>query len=334
MVKKPLRIGIIGCGALGLVHAQRFATVPGVSVAAISDPSEAAMERVAGELPSTPQRATDYREILACGLDAVCISSPDAFHVPQVIDAFAFDLDVLCEKPLTPSELDLDRVIRARDIGGKQIALTYPRRYDASIRTLRDEIRSGRHGAVTTVTAYNAEDWITPNRGTWRHDPEITPGGFFYDASGHQLDTIFWVTGLDGQNPRAKVDLCGTALPLKVWGTAELSNGAPFVFCFVGDAHMWREQINIHCERADFAILNAKAYRVENRQSEVESAGTDIRPSTLDSRHHLLGTEEEDETADECFVKLIRDGGPNWSPLEDVRPVVRFTEEALKSTSM
>jgi predicted dehydrogenase len=246
----PLRIGIIGCGALGRVHAERFAAVPGVEIIALSDPVEESMDRVAALLPASPEmRARDYRALLAAGLDAVCIASPDSFHVRQVLDALEAGLHVLCEKPLTPRVEELRAVIAARDRAGRQVSMTYPRRYDASMRRLRDEIRSGRWGEVTSVTAYNAEDWITPNRGTWRHDPEITPGGFFYDASGHQLDTIFWVTGLSGGEVSARVDRCGTPVPIKVWGNAELSGGAPLVFAFVGDAHLWREQINIHCER-------------------------------------------------------------------------------------
>lgn len=309
-----IRIGIIGCGALGRVHAKRFSAMSGVVVASLSDPNQNAVDSVAAMLPEPPEvRGTDCRSVLDANIDAVCIASPDSFHVKQVLDAFEAGLHILCEKPLTPHTKELDAVIAARERSGKHIAMTYPRRYDASIRRLREEILSGRWGAVRTVTAYNAEDWITPNRGTWRHDPAITPGGFFYDASGHQLDTICWVTGLGGRWITARTDNCGTPVPLKVWGHSELINGAPFTFCFVGDAHMWREQLNIHCEGTDFSLLNGRAYG--------------MRDGTMAS----LAPAEEDETADECFIRLIRDGGPNWSPLEDIRPVIEFTQAALRS---
>ena len=42
----PLRFGIIGCGALGLVHGQRLSALPGVEVCAVSDPDIGAMKRV------------------------------------------------------------------------------------------------------------------------------------------------------------------------------------------------------------------------------------------------------------------------------------------------
>src|SRR5258707_261753 len=81
-------------------------------------------------------------------------------------------------------------VIESKDEVGKVVQLTYPRRFNAGLRAMRREILSGRWGKVTMVVAYDCEDWITPNAGTWRHDPEMWPGGFLYDANRHQLRTI------------------------------------------------------------------------------------------------------------------------------------------------
>lgn len=283
-------------------------------VVGLSDPNPDAMARAAAVLPTPPRaQTTDYRELLDAGLDAVCIASPDAFHLPQVLDALAANLHVLCEKPLTLDPDDLEAVLASRDEVGRIVAMTYPRRYDGSIRALRREIRSGRWGRVKTVTAYNAEDWITPNAGTWRHDPAICPGGFFYDASGHQLDCVIWTTGLQGEWVRAETDNRGTPVPITIWGTARLTGGVPFTFAFVGDAHRWREQINIHCEGMDFVIEQSRAFWIQDRQ---------LAP---------VPPEGAEETADSAFVRLVRGEGPNWSPPEEVGPVLRFTRAALES---
>jgi len=310
-----LRVGIIGCGALGVIHAERFAAMDDVIVTALSDPNRGGMERAAKVLSSAPALMTeDYRVLLDSGLDAVCVASPDSFHIPQVMDALAANLHVHCEKPLTPDPEDLQSVIDSKDEVGKSVSMTYPRRYDAGIRKLREEVLSGRWGRVTSVTAYNAEDWITPNRGTWRHDPDLCPGGFFYDASGHQLDTLMWVSGLAPERVWAETDNRGTRNPMFVRGNANLRGGVPLSFTFVGDAHVWREQINFHCEGKDFTIENGRAYSVERGG---------LEPLVPD------GTPEE--TSDEAFVKLVRGGGPNWAPPEELWPVLRLTNAALES---
>jgi len=287
-----------------------------VEVVGLSDPDPAARARVAAALPNPPRTQTaDYRALLDSGLDAVCIASPDAFHVPQVLDALAANLHVLCEKPLTPDPDELEAVLASCEEVGRVVALTYPRRYDAGIRAMRKEILSGRWGRVKTLTAYNAEDWITPNVGTWRHDPAICPGGFFYDASGHQIDSLMWVTGLSGEWVRAECDYRGTPVPITIWGTARLTGGVPLTFCFAGDAHKWREQINIHCEGRDFVIENARAFWVE------------------DNRLVPVPPDGPEENGDEAFIRLIRGEGPNWAPPEEVWPVLRFTRAALESAA-
>jgi predicted dehydrogenase len=314
MSEQDLRLGIIGCGALGVIHARRFDGMPGVTVTALSDPNEEGMARAAETLRNpNVLRTTDYRELLDSGLDAVCIASPDRFHVPQVMDALAANLHVLCEKPLTPDPEDLQAVIDSMEEVEKHVALTYPRRYDMGIRRMREEILSSRWGRVTSITAYNAEDWITPNRGTWRHDPAICPGGMFYDASGHQLDSLMWVTGLRGDRVWAETDNRSTPNVMFSRGHATLTGGVPLTFTFVGDAHKWREQINIHCEGADFVIENGRAFM------------------TVANTLEPLASPGEAETADEAFVKLIRGEGINWAPPIDVWPVLTFTNAALES---
>ena len=180
---------------------------------------------------------------------------------------------------------------------------------------MREEIQSGKWGRVVTMTAYNAEDWVTPNLNTWRHDPDITPGGFFYDSSGHQIDSLLWVTGLQLENVQCRTNNHGLPVPLAAWGSAMLTGGVPLSFSFVGVAQVWRELNNIHCERMDFCIENGRAYW---------SQGGKMAP---------MAELEEDETADLAFIKLLRCEGPNWSPPEEVWPVLNFTRAALESAN-
>ncbi len=311
-----VQVGIIGCGALGVIHAKRFSAIPDVQVIALADPAEAAMDRAAAALPHPPRvRSMDYRDVLDAGLDAACIATPDAFHVPQLLDALAANLHVLCEKPLTLDPSELEAVLASRDEVKRVVAMTYPRRWDRGMQAMREEILSGRWGRVTAVTIYNAEDWITPNVGTWRHDPAVCPGGFLYDANGHQLDTVFWATGLRAETVRAQTDNRGTPSPMVTWGTAELTGAVPMVFSFVGDAHKWREQVNIHCEGTDFAIENSRAMWVQGR---------DLVP---------LPSAAPPETTEEAFIRLIHGEGLNWAPPDDVWPVLEFTRAALQSAA-
>lgn len=330
MERAPLRIGVVGCGDFGRRHVRRFASLDNVVVAAVADPSPvaraAAVDLVHQLGRPAPESFTSFEELLRVPLDAVCIASPDAYHVPQVLAALNAGLHVLCEKPLTLSLNELEAVLEARARTGKVVCMTYQRRYDPAHRLLRQEIFSGRWGPVQAVSVYNCEDWITPNKGTWRHDPLLCPGGFLYDAAGHQLDFVFWATGLVPVSVQAWKHHAGTPVPIRVWGTALLSGGVPMTFHFVGDADAWREQVNIHCERRDFFVESYKPGATPGKGRDTDKTPFQ-RAMPLTSTEQPLGCDTE-------FIAIIEGKLPNPAPPEDTRPVVQFTSAALRSAAL
>ena len=255
-LSSPIRFGMIGCGALGVVHAQRLTELRGVTVAGVSDPDAGAMERTAAA-SANPVGAIgkhlDYNNLLKQDdLDAVCISSPNAWHVEQILASLERGLDVLCEKPLSMAPAEVRKVIDATAASGKRVMIAYQSRYRRDSQILRRAIRSGKWGNVTSVSMFTCEDWITPNIGTWRHDPERCPGGMFVDANGHQLDLLFWLTGLKPDWVRATTETRGTPVPMVTWGGSRLSPSdgsaqapVPLVFMFAGQARHWGEEIRI-----------------------------------------------------------------------------------------
>ena len=326
-----LRFGLIGCGALGLVHGQRLSAIPGVQIAALSDPSLAAMQHVTNELASTvplPQ-FTDYRKMLAeTELDAVCISSPNRLHAEQLLAALEHGLHVLCEKPLSLYPIEVTQVIEATRSAARVVAVAYQSRYRRDARILRQALQSGRWGRISSVNIFSSEDWITPNVGTWRHDPARCPGGFFADANGHQLDLLFWVTDLAATDVHATIEQRGTPIPIATWGDARLiPQGAPtssnlqnaplLNFNFVGDARHWHEEITIHTERADFVMRDTHLLWTDG------SDPLGPYPETA------MTAEGMPDLPDTAFVWALRHDRSVLSPPESVWPVLHFTREVL-----
>jgi len=346
---KFIRIGIIGCGALGIVHAQRLSALPGIQICAVSDPDDAAMRRVADVLPEiTPvEFYSDYRDMLAnANLTAVCINSPNRWHVEQLLASLDRKLHVLCEKPLSMVPAEVEQVVEATKAAGTTVAIAYQSRYRRDSRILRRALQSGAYGKVTSIDVFSCEDWITPNRGTWRHDPDRCPGGFFADANGHQLDLLFWLTGLRPLELRATIENRGTPVPMVTWGearlgdgeaplpdrsdrsdegmvagTCPLSEGVPFTFTFVGDARHWGEDIHIQTEKADFVMRDTKLLWSDGTQGLGPFPDPPGEPAPSE-----LG-----DTPDGAFIAALRGGPPVVSPPHTVWPVLRFTLAALES---
>lgn len=330
-----IRFGIIGCGALGVVHALRLIELPNVEVTAVSDPDEKAMERLVNILRKKSiaypiSTHADYRDLLKTeGLTATCINSPNRWHVEQILASLEANLHVLCEKPLTMEPSEVTLVAEATEKSGKIVAIAYQSRYRRDSRALRQLLRSGKYGRVTSINIYSGEDWITPNKGTWRHDPARCPGGFFADANGHQLDVLFWMTGLEAATLRATIEKRGTPVPMFIFGEARLrkqgtsalegEEPTTLTFTFVGDKRLWQEEIHIQTERADFV------FRQTNLLWSDGTAGLAPVPDSL------LDTVEDYDTPDTGFVKALRGVAPILSPPESVAPVLNFTLAALAS---
>lgn len=328
----PLRFGMIGCGALGLVHSERLSAVPGVQVAALSDPSAAAMQHVSNTVsPDKPlPQFADYRELLAnTELDAVCISSPNRLHVEQLLASLESGLHVLCEKPLSLFPGEVLQVVDATQRAGRVVAIAYQSRYRRDARILRRALQSGKWGRITSVNIFSTEDWITPNIGTWRHDPARCPGGFFADANGHQLDLLFWLTDMAAVDVHATMEQRGTPIPIATWGYARLIpqgsavadavlTGAPVLtFNFVGDARHWHEEITIHTERADFVIRDTHLLWSDGTTGLVPFPETEMTAEGMP------------DLPDTAFVWSLQNQEPVLSPPESVWPVLNFTREAL-----
>lgn len=330
----PLRAGIIGCGWFGRVHMERLSEISGVYVTALSDPSLEAAQALASKAEAhqiDPEQGNittyiDAQEMLAHpNLDFVVIASPNKHHVPQILAALGKGLNVLCEKPLTLIPEEVAQVDNAMKASGKRVAIAYQSRYRRTARLLKAALDSGKWGRITAINIFAGEDWNTPNVGTWRHDPERCPGGYFGDANGHQLDMLFWLTGLQPQEVKATMDTCGTRVPLMTWGQAALTgengsqNSVPMVFHFVGIAHQWREEIAIQTERADFLIRDTVAYWTDGSKPFAP-----LTESELGLTEPLV-----DDTPDSAFVASLRGADLIVSEPISVSPVLNFTLMAL-----
>ncbi len=337
--EKPIRFGLIGCGQLGIVHAERLTAIPGVMVTAVSDPDAGAMERtIAASANPADSPAivsfNDYRVLLSSeDIDAICISSPNPWHVEQIVAGLERGVDILCEKPLSMEPAQVQRVIDATAASGKKVMIGYQSRYRRDNRILRRCIQSGKWGKVTSISVFTCEDWITPNVNTWRHDPERCPGGFFADANGHQIDLLFWLTGLKPDWVRATMQNRGTPNPMVIWGESRLStpgkpnpdfapDGIPFTFMFAGHARHWSEEIRIQTEGADFILHDTKLFWTDGNHAEEPFPEELVHPD-----------DAINDTPDTAFVKALRGGVEIASPPDTVWPVLRFTLAGLASAN-
>ena len=111
-----LRVGVVGAGFGGAVHAPAYALHPRFEVVAIASPSSA--ERVARER-KIPHAFASVAEMLAgVELDVVSVASPPFDHHDSVLAALAAGKHVLCEKPLALNVAQAEAMLAAAERAG------------------------------------------------------------------------------------------------------------------------------------------------------------------------------------------------------------------------
>jgi myo-inositol 2-dehydrogenase/D-chiro-inositol 1-dehydrogenase len=184
----PLRIGVIGVGRIGRMHAGLIAhQVPGAALGAVYDAHEPAAHGVAAEL-GVPA-ATSVDEIFGGDLDAVAICSSSDTHVELLLAAAEAGKAVFCEKPVSLDLTELDRALGAVQSAGIPFQIGFNRRFDPGHASVQQAVVSGAVGEPHLVRISSRDPDPPPLEYVKRS------GGLFLDMMIHDFDMARFVTG-------------------------------------------------------------------------------------------------------------------------------------------
>ena len=108
-----IRVGVIGTGHLGSIHAKIYKEIPNCSLVAVCDTDKKRLETVSKEL-GVPGYLNHLE--LFDKVDAVSIATPTKLHYKVAADFLSHRIHSLVEKPFTPTIEEADSLIKiARD---------------------------------------------------------------------------------------------------------------------------------------------------------------------------------------------------------------------------
>lgn len=182
-----MRIGVIGTGRIGTIHANTLSRHRDVGSLILTDADGTRALDLARRLGETAAPGVD--EIFRWGVDAVVITTATSAHAELIGRAARAGLPVFCEKPIA---LDLPGTLTAIEeveTAGTVLHMGFQRRFDAGYAGAREAVRSGRLGRLHTVRALTSDQGPPPV--TWLP----LSGGLYRDTLIHDFDVLRWVTG-------------------------------------------------------------------------------------------------------------------------------------------
>ena len=106
---QKLRVGVIGVGHLGSIHAKIYQEITNCSLTAVCDSDKTRLNEISQSL-NTPGYV-DYEELLG-KVDAVSIATPTKLHYKIAHELLKNKVHCLVEKPFTPSLREADALIK------------------------------------------------------------------------------------------------------------------------------------------------------------------------------------------------------------------------------
>lgn len=176
-----MRIGIIGAGRIGQVHARAVASNPSTALAMICDINAEAAKAVTDKFGG--KVAMDADEVIESpDVDAVIICSPTPFHVKQIAQCVKAGKPVLCEKPLAMDSADLEELYQQIEGFDAKVMLGFNRRFDPSFAAAKEMADKGELGTVEQVTIISRDPAAPPK------EYIAVSGGIFKDMTIHDFD--------------------------------------------------------------------------------------------------------------------------------------------------
>lgn len=191
-MNNKLKIGIIGAGRIGKLHAENIVNnFRDIEIKAIADIYTDKIEDWAKSI-GIKNIYKDYHEIINDEeIDAILICSSTNTHSMIIIEAANAGKNIFCEKPIDFHINKIKEVLKAVEEAGVKLQIGFNRRFDHNFKKVRQLVKSGKIGDCHIIKVTS-------------RDPQPPPieyvkvsGGIFVDMTIHDFDMVRYLTGSD-----------------------------------------------------------------------------------------------------------------------------------------
>jgi len=349
--RRALRIGLIGCGMIGQIHADGLrkmsedGEVVPVGAADPSEPSRAAVARncAFAYLTDDARRIIDDEDI-----DAVMITSPTSTHRELVLATLESGKALFCEKPLAPTLAVVHELCAAVRATPRPAQVGFHSRFHPIVNQMHGLVGSGELGVPMAYTLRDDQYWptgaVVPGHSSWRSQRDQAGGGALLEHSIHAADIVCWLFG-----PAVRV----SARTRAVFGydvedvaavTVEHESGVVGTILSVFNGVRGREERRFEVFFENGAVEATTDFIV----GAAEDSYLVQRPDAAPQRPDLASMREDffaaaglprrdfvfyTYPADRHWVRCVQDGEPAWPGFDDAQRAHELVGAAYRSAA-
>lgn len=180
------RVGIVGCGGIGMAHARSWSAIEGVKVEYACDLDTAKAQAMADAVGATP--ISDMAQLPA-DLDAVSVVTPPQAHYPIVKALLNRGFNVFSEKPLTTDVAQGEELAALAKQKNLNLGVGFKMRYEPIFQKAKELLPE--IGKLVSITTTKEQAFNPRPGGEW-----VTRTGAMYELSIHDFDLISYITGI------------------------------------------------------------------------------------------------------------------------------------------
>lgn len=213
--REPLRVALVGAGAIAGAYLQALQRVPDLALVAGVDPDE----RARATLPHGIATFADLRSLFTDGpaIDAALVLAPPVHHEALTVALLQHGAHVLCEKPLAPAIGAAEHMLAAATAAHRRLMMGSKFRYTPDVAVARQLLDDGRCGDVVMYENVFCSHVDMTRR--WNSDPAVSGGGVLIDNGCHSVDLARFLLG---PIARVQAQFGRSAQPIAVEDTARI----------------------------------------------------------------------------------------------------------------
>jgi predicted dehydrogenase len=291
-VGQPLRIGLVGAGAISPAYLDTLTSLDGLELVAVADLVPARARAVLERVPTA--RVLEVGELLAAAdVELVLNLTVPRAHAPVALQAIAEGKMVYGEKPLAATAPAAAEVMSAAERAGLPLGCAPDTVLGTGIQTARKAIDDGQIGTPISATA----TMVTPGHEAWHPNPDFyyQPGGgplldmgpYYLSALVTMLGPVVRVSGaasrmraerVIGSGPR-RGEVIPVLVDTHVTGVLEHQGGVLSTILMSFDAVGSRaSRIEVHGDRASLAVPDPNLFDGDVALRRLGGTGWEILP--------------------------------------------------------